>query len=138
MTQTVLVGVDGSDQSMRALEYALEEFPDASIIAVAVVDPVDATAAGEYYSEDLYDQRRAVTEGHLETAAERAAAFDREIDTELRFGRPSRELVEFAEEAAVDHVVLGSHGRTGLSRVLLGSVAETVVRRSPVPVTVVR
>lgn len=138
MIQTVLVGVDGSDQSMRALEYALEEFPDASITAVAVVDPVNSMAAGEYYSEDLYDQRRVATEGYLETAAERAATFDRDIDTELRFGRPSRELVAYAEEEAVDHVVLGSRGRTGLSRVLLGSVAESVVRRSPVPVTVVR
>jgi nucleotide-binding universal stress UspA family protein len=47
-------------------------------------------------------------------------------------------IVTYADENDVDHVVLGSHGRKGLTRVLLGSVAEAVVRRSPVPVTVVR
>ena len=50
----------------------------------------------------------------------------------------SANIVEYVETHDVDHVVIGSHGRKGLSRVLLGSVAELVVRRSPVPVTVVR
>jgi len=56
----------------------------------------------------------------------------------MRVGRPARAIEECAEEAAVDHVVIGSHGRDGIARILLGSVAETVVRRSPVPVTAVR
>lgn len=54
------------------------------------------------------------------------------------FGRPARTIVEYVEDHDVDHVVVGSHGRSGLSRTLLGSVAERVVRRSSVPVTVVR
>ncbi|MFP4187941.1 MAG: universal stress protein [Halobacteriales archaeon] len=53
-------------------------------------------------------------------------------------GDPAREIVAYAEENNVDRVVMGSHGRDGATRVLLGSVAETVVRRSPTPVTVVR
>ncbi|MFW6265865.1 MAG: universal stress protein, partial [Halanaeroarchaeum sp.] len=44
----------------------------------------------------------------------------------------------YVEETDVDHVVIGSHGRSGVGRILLGSVAERVVRRSPTPVTVVR
>jgi len=43
-----------------------------------------------------------------------------------------------AEEGAFDHVVVGSHGRTGVSRIILGSTAENVIRRSPVPVTIAR
>jgi len=46
--------------------------------------------------------------------------------------------VEYAEESDVDHIVIGSHGRSGVSRILLGSVAESVVRRADMPVTVVR
>ena len=49
-----------------------------------------------------------------------------------------REIIGFAEDNDVSHIVIGSHGRTGASRVLLGSVAQTVVRRAPTPVTVVR
>ena len=53
-------------------------------------------------------------------------------------GKPAREIVSYAEKGDVDHIVMGSRGRSGLSRLLLGSVAETVVRRAPTPVTVVR
>jgi len=53
-------------------------------------------------------------------------------------GRPAREITDELESGEYDHVVMGSHGRSGVSRILLGSVAETVLRRSPVPVTVVR
>lgn len=60
--------------------------------------------------------------------------------TEVRFehdlliGDPANQIVEFAEKRGVDLIVMGSHGMTGLLRVLMGSVAEGVVRRSPVPV----
>jgi len=60
------------------------------------------------------------------------------VETATEVGQPSRTIVAYAQEHDLDHVVIGSYGRKGLSRVLLGSVAELVVRRSPVPVTVVR
>ncbi|MFB6177175.1 MAG: universal stress protein, partial [Halobaculum sp.] len=60
------------------------------------------------------------------------------VETDTAVGRPASAIVEYAETNEVDHLVLGSHGRTGVSRLLLGSNAEKVVRRSPVPVTVVR
>jgi nucleotide-binding universal stress UspA family protein len=60
------------------------------------------------------------------------------VDTTAEVGGPANAIVECAEEESVDHIVTGSHGRSGVTRILLGSVAETVVRRSPVPVTVVR
>lgn len=60
------------------------------------------------------------------------------LTTETGSGRPERAIVAYAEDHLVDEIVIGSHGRTGGSRILLGSVAEQVVRRSPIPVTVVR
>ncbi|WP_254841075.1 universal stress protein [Natronomonas marina] len=139
MSRSVLVGVDGSEQSTGALEYALTEFPDARILALHVIDPVETFGNEEYDSVAMSEVRREVGEEICETAAETAATeYGREIDTRIRMGRPSRIIVSVVEAEDIDHVVVGSHGRTGLARVLLGSVAESVVRRSPVPVTVVR
>ena len=52
--------------------------------------------------------------------------------------RPADAILTYIDDNDVDHVIMGSHGRSGVSRLLLGSVAETVARRSPAPVTVVR
>jgi nucleotide-binding universal stress UspA family protein len=138
MGRHVLVGIDGSDQSTNALEYALDTFPDATISVISVVNPVAATAGDEFFDGSALEQQRELAENHLESASAVARAHDREVDTDVRIGSPARELIASATESDVDHIVVGSHGRTGLSRILLGSVAETVVRRSPVPVTVVR
>jgi nucleotide-binding universal stress UspA family protein len=61
-----------------------------------------------------------------------------QVDGELRQGTPWREIDAFAKERDVDLVILGSHGRRGLPRALIGSVAEKVVRTAPCPVLVVR
>lgn len=134
----VLVGIDGSDQSTDALEYALKAFPDAEISVVSVVNPVVAMTGDEFFEQSALEQQRELTEGYLESAENLAREHGREVDAEIRIGRPSRELIDYATESEADHIVLGSHGRTGLSRIVLGSVAETVVRRAPVPVTVFR
>ena len=138
MDRAILVGIDGSKQAIAALEYAIELFPDASITAVSVVNPVAAVAGGETFDGSLFEQQQDLGEEYLQRAVEAAADHDREIDTELLIGTPARELITYAEDAGVDHIVVGSHGRTGLERMLLGSVAESVVRRAQVPVTVVR
>ncbi|MFC6988838.1 universal stress protein [Haloplanus sp. GCM10025708] len=74
----------------------------------------------------------------FDRARERVGETDCELRTELVVGKPEREIVDYVDQEDVDHVVMGSHGRSGLDRLLLGSVAETVVRRVRVPVTVVR
>lgn len=61
-----------------------------------------------------------------------------EIQTEIKTGEAARTIVEYIDDNSIDHIVIGSHGRKGVSRVLLGSVAEKVARRSPTPVTIVR
>ncbi|WP_310731931.1 universal stress protein [Natronoarchaeum philippinense] len=66
-----------------------------------------------------------------------AAEFDVELVTELREGTPDEEIVEYVDDEAVDLVVMGTHGREGIRRRLVGSVAERVVREAPVPVTTV-
>jgi K+-sensing histidine kinase KdpD len=56
----------------------------------------------------------------------------------LRAGSPYREIIEVAEQSDVDLIILGTHGRTGLSRLVIGSTAERVVRHAPCPALVVR
>jgi nucleotide-binding universal stress UspA family protein len=144
MSETVLVPVDGSPQSDAALDHALAKFPDGEIVALTAVDPIAAgysaapgPDAGGYPGEWM-EQARERADGILDDAVEHAAEQDREIETVRVTDRPARAIVDYADEEGVDHIVIGSHGRTGVTRVLLGSVAEKVVRRAPCPVTVVR
>ncbi len=135
----VLVPVDGSAPATDALQYALEQFDDADLVALYVMDPVDgSTAWGPGSADNWISAAEERAETVLEEAKETASAVDRTLTTDSVVGRPAHSIVEYAEEHDVDHVVIGSHGRSGLSRVLLGSVAEMVVRRAPVPVTVAR
>ena len=138
MPDHVLVPFDGTPQSEAALEFVLGEWPDADLTLLYVVDPVTSgfgQRALPGSSETWYERARDTAQEAFDGARELAG---RPLDTRLEVGSPARVVVEVAREDPFDHVALGSHGREGVSRILLGSVAEGVVRRSPVPVTVVR
>jgi len=138
----VLVPIDGSPQSDAALEYALEEFETAQITVLNVIDPIEAGYTSQAtvpgYSEEWFEQSKTAADELFEDAQAAADGYDVELETATEVGRPSRTIVSYAEDNDIDHIVMGSHGRSGVSRILLGSVAENVVRRSPIPVTIVR
>ncbi len=140
MAKRVLVPIDGSEQSWNALDHATAEHSTAAFVLLHVINPVGAGTGAQVadvgYGEEWYAAAERRAESLFETARERVG--DRPVETETTVGRPARAIVAFAEENDIDGIVMGSHGRDGVSRVVLGSVAETVVRRSPVPVTVVR
>lgn len=146
MVGTVLVPVDGSPLSMRALEHAVETFPDAEITVLHVIDLFDAEygAARETTFEPLigteewYEVARASTERLFERVEETAAEHDREVETTSEVGDPERIVPDYAAEVGIDHVVLGAHGRPDPDRPLFGRVAETVAARAGVSVTLVR
>lgn len=142
MRKTVLIPLDGSPQSTEALDHAIAEFPDADLVGLTVIDPAEAGYAVEgaaaEFPQGWYETAEADAQSVLDDAADAAAEAGLELRTASEIGRPANTIVTFAEEHGVDHIVMGSHGRTGMSRILLGSVAETVMRRSTVPVTVVR
>lgn len=140
MNKQIVVPVDSSEQSQQALTYAVEEQPEAKLTLVhayglsahagrgAVVQSTsDAIDAAEKQAEELLSDAReiAVDAGH-----------DGPIETVAETGDPEKVITDQAADA--DAVYIGSHGRDGTARVLLGSVAEKVVRRAPVPVTVVK
>lgn len=143
MSRTVLVPVDGSEPASDALAFATDHYPDATITALHVIDPADYPAGGFESGvmtdlEQIRENKHQHAENLLEDARERLTDQGVDVETAIESGKPSNVIVEYADEHDVDLITIGSHGRTGASRVLLGSVAETVVRRSPVPVTVVR
>lgn len=135
----VLVPVDDSDYAQRAAELAAELFPGGTLVLLHVVNPAETGFAAEAtiptFPEGWYEEAVERAERIFETIG---ATVDANVDTEVKVGQPTQTIVEYADDAGVDHIVMGSHGRKGVSRVLLGSVAESVMRRAPVPVTVVR
>ena len=142
MSPRILVPFDNSESAREALEYAFDLFPDGEFVVVTVLDtstlPFIPNAATEEETDEQLESLFGDVEGSLEVpetlAAERAVS----LETRTRIGSPAQEIIDFAETARIDHVVMGSRGRSGIKRLLLGSVAEVVVRHSPVPVTVVR
>ncbi|MDQ2052398.1 universal stress protein [Natronolimnohabitans sp. A-GB9] len=136
----VLVPLDDSEPARDALEHAFEIYPDADVTALHVVNPSMSMYRGDtsFNFERFIELEEETAETLFEMAEELADEHDTSLTTETMIGAPARAIVEFADENDVDQIVLGSHGRSGVSRVLLGSVAEQVVRRATVPVTVVR
>ncbi|WP_049984051.1 universal stress protein [Halorubrum sp. BV1] len=142
MVEHILVPVDDSDPAIDALDFAVENYPDASITALHVVDPSEFSAAmgieGAATYSDVVESHEDTAEELLAEMSERVAKRGVSIETEYVVGDVDRSIVEYIDDHDIDHVVIGSHGRSGATRVLLGSVAESVTRRSQVPVTVIR
>ncbi|MDF9748317.1 universal stress protein [Natrinema salsiterrestre] len=136
----ILVAYDGSEPAQKAVEHAFTTYPDEEIVLLRVIEAADgSTGAGIMAAQEwLRDREEEVSTELPEEIAAIISDPDRDFRTETAVGKPAREVVRFAEDNDIDHVIIGSHGRSGLSRILLGSVAETIVRRSPVPVTVMR
>ncbi|MFC4541032.1 universal stress protein [Halosolutus amylolyticus] len=136
----VLVAYDGSAPAQKAAERAFSEYADEEIILLRVVEAADgSTGAGIELAKDFFGKRKEeASEDFQEEVTDLAGADDVDFRTEIAVGNPAREVVRYAEEHDVDLIIVGNHGRSGVSRVLLGSVAEKIVRRAPVPVTVVR
>lgn len=139
MPNRILVPIDGSPQSARAIEFVADEWPSAHLTLLNVINPADAgyaaSAGVPSGAEEWYEAAKADSK---ELLAEASPEVDGGVSTMTEVGNPPQVIVEVADEAEFDHIVMGSHGRTGVSRILLGSVAETVIRKATVPVTVVR
>lgn len=138
--ERVLVGYDGTPLAMMALEHALVAYPEADVTVLYVIDYLEEAYAVEALlgSEELRNRAQDRASELLEEAEAIANEHGREISTTSHAGRPDRELIDEAEDRGVDTIVVGSHGRSLVAKAILGSVAESVVRRAPVPVVVVR
>ena len=137
----ILVPIDFSDCSKKALQYALPlaKQHEAAITLLYVV-PRSYTV-GEYGGVDyasLEAELRASSDKQLATLAVDEVRGEVAADTLVSTGSPAAEIIQAAKQTLVDLIVISTHGRTGLKHVFLGSVTEHVVRHAPCPVLVVR
>lgn len=134
---TILVPVDFSEPSDQAVEEALKMVANASHLhAIHVLPILSATEPGVIW-ETINDETR---RDHTEKAFRKrfADAKYQGVHFTVAFGDPGTEITHEAERIGADLIVLPSHGRTGLSHLLIGSVAERVCRLSHCPVLVLR
>jgi nucleotide-binding universal stress UspA family protein len=148
MTNTItniLVPVDFSPHAEHAFTYAatLAERFGAKLALLYVVD--DSFATGGWSSEiyvpnvpELMQNLIADADRRLATLKASAAALGLKAETAVIRGRPAHAIVEHAQNGGFDLIVMGTHGRTGMSHVVIGSVAERVLRKAPCPVLTVR
>jgi nucleotide-binding universal stress UspA family protein len=138
----ILIPTDGSDSAERAARHGavLAEAYDATVHALSVVDErnYDGDLLGE---EDAVEAGRTAAERDARRAVEAVAGIVGEsvsVSTHVSVGVPSKAILAAVSDVDADLVVMGTHGRTGIERFVIGSVAEKVVRRADVPVLTVR
>lgn len=143
--RSILLPTDFSECGNFARSYAasLARKFGASIIAVHVIEPMVPTLGYSGMTEplpiaDIADQLETSAERELPRIAESEDCSGLEIEEVIVHGEAAAEIVRVAKDRNVDLIVLSSHGRTGLGRILFGSTAEAVVRHASCPVLVVK
>ena len=136
--EKVLIPTDGSEAASAAIEHglAIAERYDATVHALSVVDL--SALSGSYNVSPIIDAWEDDCERAVEAVAEAADGRDLDVVTEVDQGTPYRAIARYVESEGIDLVTMGTHGRTGLERDLVGSVAPRTVRTSVVPVLTVR
>ncbi|NLW50672.1 MAG: universal stress protein [Candidatus Brocadiaceae bacterium] len=139
----IVCAVDFSDSSDHAQRYAvgLAEVFDAELRILHVVEPPflpTYSLAGVPNLALPIEEVEDAARKHLQQAVEACRAVHADTEGILRTGSPFVEIINCARETEADLIVVGTHGRTGLSHMLIGSVAEKVVRKAPCPVLSVK
>jgi nucleotide-binding universal stress UspA family protein len=139
MYDTILLPTDGSAPSEAARDHAigLAAAYGARLHAVYVVDD-DALRAARMDSDVVVEGFEAEGASLGESVAAAAAEAGVDCETAVLHGHPHEVITSYADDHGVDLIVMGTHGRHGVNRLLLGSVTERVVRTSDVPVLTVR
>lgn len=143
--RSIVVPTDFSECGNYALSYAasLARNFGASIICVHVIEPMVPTVGYSGMTEplpiaDIADQLETSAEHELPRLAKSEQCVGLSVEEVIVHGEAASEIVRVAKERNVDLIVVSSHGRTGLGRILFGSTAEAVVRHASCPVLVVK
>ena len=140
----ILVPIDFSEGGQEALDYAAGLFAqDGQIIILHVVEPLYYATPADLYGSAanlsvLLDEQQRFAKQQLAKVAQRLAKRGLQIKAVLETGLPYQTILDTAEKLKVDLIVMATHGRTGITHLLLGSVAEKVVRSARCPVLTVR
>ncbi len=136
----VLVALDGSTAGEAVLRFLMEIAGplDMTVMLLHVLEPITPQVAEGAVIIDDVEARRREAEAYLAPIS--AALRSQGVDTAwaIHRGRPAEEILAAARESGADLIAMATHGRTGLGRLLFGSVAEAVLRHAPVPVFMIR
>lgn len=142
MFETVVIATDGSSSAERAVEVAVDLAAgfDATVHACYALDSTEVAETPDGVRDDLADALETAGEDAIAYVEDAAAATGDgpEVVSAVREGEPTVEIVDYAREQDADVIATGTRGRHGEHAFLLGSVAEAVVRESPIPVLTVR
>lgn len=153
MYEKVVVLLDGSDLAEQVLPHVAEIIrgreSEVHLLSVAPVIVPPATMAVDVYPAYITTsflaiqeaERERIEEGlneYLEGVAERLRPLAAGVQTVVRFGQPAEEILSYAEEIEADLIAMCTHGRSGISRWVYGSVADKVLRGANCPVLLVR
>jgi nucleotide-binding universal stress UspA family protein len=135
--EQVLITTDGSSPAETAVDHAIAvaDAYGATLHVLSVVD-ISVIAGGPTAAPpvDLLDELQEQGTNATDRVAERAREAGVDVVTEVREGFPGPGLLDYADEAEIDLIAMGTHGRTGVDRLLLGSTTERTIRRAKVPV----
>ncbi len=142
----ILCPFDFSENSQEALQYAIHlmlKDDDASLYLVHVVDNRVFDYSGPFYEQELPVMNVTLDQSTREQLEKKLLAevpekIQNRVETIILFGVPFLEIITAARDNDIDLIVIGTHGRTGLAHMLIGSVAEKVVRKAPCPVLSVK
>lgn len=141
MYKKILIPLDREAGAEVALPVAVDlAKSDGTVIRLVYVAPTPSAIVAEgrviAYADQESDRLQHLGMVYLREAAHQLAGLP--VEYAVRFGEPAEEILEEAREFGADLVVMATHGRSGVARLMLGSVAEAVLRRSEVPVVLVR
>ncbi|KZN22835.1 hypothetical protein A4G99_17160 [Haladaptatus sp. R4] len=137
MYDNVLVPTDGSDVSEKAVEHAIHQAKQDGG-KLHVLHTVDAdTLPSSVSSISVDDEFKEMGEDIVEGVVKQAESEGVEAEGTVISGSSAEQIVKYADEHDIDLIVMGTHGRTGIGRVISGSVTEHVVRSATVPVLVI-
>ena len=138
--KTILCPIDYSEGSLAALNYALH-FALKEPARLCIMHVIDVRYLEGYTPLEVADpdsETISRMKGELVKSVPEDLREKVDLEAVVAVGIPVIEIIDAAKEKAADVVVMGTHGRTGIAHVIMGSVAENVVRRSPCPVLTVR
>lgn len=142
----ILCPSDFSENAQEALQYALHlmlKDDDATLYLIHVVDSRVFDYGGPIYEQEPYVTRVALDQSTREQLEKKLLAripekIQNRVETTILFGVPFLEIISTAKDKNIDLIVIGTHGRTGIAHMLIGSVAEKIVRKAPCPVLTVK
>jgi nucleotide-binding universal stress UspA family protein len=144
MYTKILVPLDSSELSECSLEHVKEvAAPGTSeVVLLRVLEPITANDAAAwsqagYTIPDVQAQNRVNAEKYLSQAAKKLSDHGISTKVEVIDGRAAESILDYAEKQKIELIVISTHGRSGISRWTFGSVADRVVRHSPIPVLVI-